>query len=202
MKNVLYIAWVVMFWQCHPEKNSLDKPERLMSQSEFANLLYDMNLLEGSISNFNFNMKMMSDTALSLYQGVFVKNGISYEDYVANQEYYILSNSMKEVSEIVLERVMEESKKYEGLEPIKSLSFVQLTQLFDTDGLTHFVEKDTQTTFHERMDSLLRFYRNHQDKLANFVIDSLSFETNIIKLKKGKDIFREPALFFNNKRNE
>jgi len=202
MRYILITTILLFFWQCNPEKNPIDKPEGFMSQKEFANLLYDMNVLEGSIANFNMDRELMRDTSVALYKGVFQKYGITYEIYKANQEYYVLSNTMKEVSEIALNRIVEESKQYEDLEPVKALSFIQLTQLFDTDGLSEFVNKDTNYTFPERMDSLLRFYRKNQDKLANFAIDSLSFETNIIKLKKGKDIFRGNSVFFNNKRNE
>jgi hypothetical protein len=109
---------------------------------------------------------------------------------------------MKEVSANVLRRVAKEAEKYKDIEPVKTLSFVQITQLLEYDNLIDFVNKDTSTNFVERMDSLLRFYRVHQSSLQEFAIDSLSFETNLIKLKKGTDIFRKKPMFFNNKPNE
>lgn len=202
MKQLIYIAVALIFFQCNPEKNFVEKPDSWMTQKEFEDLVYDMNILEGSIANFNLDRKLMRDTSLSLYQGVFDKHQIDYDTYKANQEYYILSNTMKEVSENVLRRVAKEAEKYKDIEPVKILSFVQVTQLLENDNLSDFVQSDTATTFAERMDSLLRFYRVHQSSLQEFAIDSLSFETNIIKLKKGADIFRKKPVFFNNKRNE
>ena len=202
MKQLIYIAVVLIFFQCNPEKNFVEKPDSLMTQKEFEDLVYDMNILEGGIANFNLDRNLMRDTSLSLYQGVFDKHHIDYDTYKANQEYYILSNTMKEVSANVLRRVAKEAEKYKDIEPVKTLSFVQITQLLEYDNLIDFVNKDTSTNFVERMDSLLRFYRVHQSSLQEFAIDSLSFETNLIKLKKGTDIFRKKPMFFNNKPNE
>lgn len=202
MKNLTFIFLALILFQCNPEKNSVEKPEGLMSQKQFSNLVYDMNVLEGSIANFNLDKELMRDTSLSMYKGVFEKYEINYDIYKANQEYYILSNLMKDISEVVFERVAKEAEQYEDIEEIKILSFVQLTQLFETDGLSNFINQDTTTTFPERMDSVLRFYRKNQPNLEDFAIDSISFETNIIKLKKGSDIFRKKSVFFNNKSNE
>ena len=202
MKNLTFIFLALIFFQCNPEKNSVEKPEGLMSQKQFSNLVYDMNVLEGSIANFNLDKELMRDTSLSMYKGIFEKYEINYDIYKANQEYYILSNLMKDISEVVFERVAKEAEQYEDIEEIKILSFVQLTQLFETDGLSNFINQDTTTTFPERMDSVLRFYRKNQSNLEDFAIDSISFETNIIKLKKGSDIFRKKSVFFNNKSNE
>ncbi len=202
MKKLVFIFIVFSLFQCGTEQNSVEKPSRLMPQKEFENLVYDLNVLEGSMANFNLDRELMRDTSVSLYQGVFNKYSIDYSVYKENQEYYILSNNMKEVSENVLERVQKEAERYKDIESLKVLSFVQLTQLFENDKLMDFVNNDTTTTFPERMDSLLRFYRNHQSSLRRFTIDSLSFETNMTKLKKGKDIFRRESVFYNNKINE
>lgn len=197
MNKLLLILGVLLLVQCIPDKITVSKPDHFLKKSAFAELMYDINLLEGNLSNINLDTKLMADTALGMYAGVFEKHGITYSIFQANQEYYILANKMKGIAETVLERVEKEAEQYKDLEAIRPVSFVQLNQLLTQEGMVDYMTNDTSSTYPERLDSVLRYFRTKPEKLAEFTIDSTSFEVAILKLKKGKDVYREQSIFFN-----
>lgn len=172
------------------------KPSPFIEKEQFINLIYDINVLEGSLSNFNLNKDLIKDSAMTLYKGIFQKHEITYEDFKNNQEYYVLTDKYKEISEKVLEKVKKEEEKYKDVTPVKIISFIQLSQLFEGDGLLPFFEKDTTKTYNQRLDSALSYYRINKHRLSSINLDSISFEVNIRKFKKGVDLFQQKKSIF------
>ena len=166
------------------------KPSLFIEKEQFIELIYDINILEGGLSNFNLNQDLVKDSAITLYKGVFDKYNISYEDFKNNQEYYVLTDKYKEISEKALEKVRKEEEKYKDVTPIISISFIQFSQLLDGDKLLSYFNTDTTKTYNQRLDSALIYYRINQHRLASINLDSISFEVNIRKFKKGTDLFQ------------
>jgi len=166
------------------------KPSPFIEKEEFVELIYDINLLEGGLSNFNLNQDLVKDSAMTLYKGVFEKHNISYEVFKNNQEYYVLTDKYKEVSEKALEKVRKEEEKYKDVTPVTIISFIQFSQLLDGDELLPYFNTDTTKTYNERLDSALIYYRINQHRLTSINLDSISFEVNIRKFKKGTDLFQ------------
>ena len=96
-----------------------------------------------------------------------------------------------------MEKVNQEAEKYKDVKEINFMSKEQYTQLFETDGWMDYFEKDTNSTYTERLDSALVYYRSHPEKLDQIGVDSFSFVINIAKIRKGKDIFRMNKKRFN-----
>lgn len=171
-------------------ENIAKKPSPFIEKDEFIDIIYDINILEGSLTNLNLNQDMIKDSAMTLYNGVFEKHSIDYPTFKSNQEYYVLTDKYKEVSEIVLERIKEEEIKYKDVTSIKTLSFVQFSQLLEQDGMLPFFNTDTVLNYGQRLDSALNYYRINQYRLESINMDSVSFEVNIRKLRKGRDLFQ------------
>lgn len=195
MKKTISIFVIFLIFGCQPESSVDNVPSNFIEKEKFIELIYEVNILEGNLSNFNLSRDVMKDSSMKLYKGLFEKYGIDYADFKENQEYYILTDQYKEVSEKVLEKVTAEMEKYKDVKPVRIMSFIQFTQLFDTDGLLEYMEEDTNSTYNERLDSVLRFYRKSPEKLKSFTLDSISFEVNVAKIRKGRDIFRKKNIF-------
>ena len=189
-KFTLIIIAFILIAQCKSENNIDDEPDNFLGKEKFTQLVYDINLLEGHLSNFNLNRDVMKDSAMKLYKGVFENYDIDYEDFKENQDYYILTDQYKEISQEVLDKITKEQVKYKDVKPVKIMSLVQFNELFKGDKLLVFMKEDSNTTYQERLDSVLRFYRNDPQKLEKVIMDSVSFEVNIAKLRTGNDLFR------------
>ena len=189
-KFTLIIIAFILIAQCKSENNIDDEPDNFLGKEKFTQLVYDINLLEGHLSNFNLNRDVMKDSAMKLYKGVFENYDIDYKDFKENQNYYILTDQYKEISQEVLDKITKEQVKYKDVKPVKIMSLVQFNELFKGDKLLVFMKEDSNTTYQERLDSVLRFYRNDPQKLEKVIMDSVSFEVNIAKLRTGNDLFR------------
>ncbi|MDB4088864.1 DUF4296 domain-containing protein [Flavobacteriales bacterium] len=166
------------------------KPDPFIEKEQFIELIYDINILEGGLSNFNLNQDIIKDSAMTMYKGIFEKHNVSFDDFKNNQEYYVLTDKYKEISEKVLEKVRKEEEKYKQVTPVKIISFIQFSALLEGDGLLPFFNKDTTKTYNQRLDSALYYYRINAHRLTSIDLDSISFEVNIRKFKKGADLFQ------------
>ncbi|MEN8929031.1 MAG: DUF4296 domain-containing protein [Flavobacteriales bacterium] len=193
---ILYAGLVSIFLNSCKSDSIGVKPDPFIEKDQFVDLIYDINLLEGGLSNFNIERSSVTDSAMTLYKGILAKHEVDYTTFKANQEFYVLMDKYKEVSEEVLARIVEKEREYEDIKPIKIISFIQLSELLEGDKLIEFFEKDTNTTYTQRLDSAMYFYRKRQYRLESIDLDSISFEVNIRKFKKGADLFRlEKAAF-------
>ena len=190
MKKLALICIGFSLFQCGSENSIDNEPDNFLDKDKFTQLIYDINLLEGNLLNFNLNRDVMKDSAMKLYKGVFKTYDIDYDDFKDNQDYYILTDQYKEISQEVLDRITKEHIKYTDVEPVQIMSLIQFKQLFEGDNLMGYMEKDTTGTYQERLDSIVQFYRNDPEKLNVVEMDSVSFEVNIAKLRKGSDLFR------------
>ncbi len=195
MNKFIYILAILFFFQCKPENNIDNVPSNFIEKEQFIQLVYEVNVLEGNFNNFNLNKDLMKDSSMRLYKGIFEKYKIDYEDFKENQEYYILTDQYKEVSEKALELVIAEAEKYKDVKPVVIMSYLQFTQLFETDEQLIYMQEDTNSTFDERLDSMLNYYKKNPKNLKDYSLDSLSFEVNIAKLRRGRDIFRKKTIF-------
>jgi hypothetical protein len=193
--NGFFLILFLFLGSCKSE-NIGKKPSPFIEKEQFIELIFDINVLEGGLSNFNLNQDLVKDSAMTLYKGIFEKYNIDHNDFKNNQEYYVLTDKYKEVSERVLEKVREEEEKYKDVTPIKIISFIQFSQLIEWDGFLPYFNTDTATTYSQRLDSVLSYYRINQYRLEGIPIDSLSFEVNIRKFKKGVDLFQQKKSVF------
>jgi hypothetical protein len=193
--NGSFLVLLLFFGSCKSE-NIGKKPSPFIKKEQFIELIYDINILEGGLSNFNLNQDLVKDSAMTLYKGVFEKHNIGYDDFKKNQEYYVLTDKYKEVSEKVLEKVRKEEEKYKDVTPVKVISFIQFSQLLEGDGFLPYFNEDTIKTYNERLDSALVYYRINQYRLTSINLDSISFEVNIRKFKKGIDLFQQKKSVF------
>lgn len=187
--NGFLFALFLFFGSCKSE-NIGKKPSPFIERDQFIELIYDINILEGSLSNFNLNKDLVKDSAMTMYKGIFEKYNISNKDFKNNQEYYVLTDKYKEVSERVLEKIREEEEKYKDVVPVKIISFIQFSQLLEEDKFLSYFKTDTVQTYNQRLDSALQYYRINQHRLESIDLDSISFEVNIRKFKKGTDLFQ------------
>lgn len=188
-------ASLLFFLSCRTE-GEVEQPSPFIEKDTFVEIMYDINILEGGLSNFNIDKKKVKDSAMTFYNGIFEKYNIDSKTFIANQQYYVLTDKYQEVSERVLEKIQAEEEKYKDVEAIKTLSFVQLSQLIEEDGFLPFFNTDTTKTYAQRLDSILGFYRINQYRLEGMPMDSISFEVNINKLKNGVDLFQQKKSLF------
>ena len=179
------------------------KPTPFIEREEFIEIIYDVNILEGGLSNLNMNQDLIKDSAMTLYNGIFEKYNIDFNTFKANQEYYVLSDKYKEVSERVLEKIKLEEEKYKNETAAKNMSFIQFSELLEGDKFLNYFNTDKTKTYVQRLDSALVYYRINKHRLASINMDSVSFELNVRKLKKGADLFQlEESVFKKNTNNE
>ncbi len=206
MKNtILYIAVIIVtVFGCKSENSMDNKPSKFIESDKFIQIVYDINVLEGGLENFNMNQFEFKDTAMQLYKGLFEKHGITYKTFKKNQDYYILTDQYKEITQKAADIASYELEQLKDITPIKNLSLVQFTQLLELDDLKTFIEiNDTISSFQEKLDSILNFYRINPSNLDQVTIDSLSFEVNIAKMRKRSNPFtREEKSVFKSKKNE
>ncbi|MEN8958291.1 MAG: DUF4296 domain-containing protein, partial [Flavobacteriales bacterium] len=139
---ILYAGLVSIFLNSCKSDSIGVKPDPFIEKDQFVDLIYDINLLEGGLSNFNIERSSVTDSAMTLYKGILAKHEVDYTTFKANQEFYVLMDKYKEVSEEVLARIVEKEREYEDIKPIKIISFIQLSELLEGDKLIEFFEKD------------------------------------------------------------
>jgi hypothetical protein len=193
--NGFFLTLFFFLGSCKSE-NIGKKPSPFIEKEEFIELVFDINILEGGLSNFNLNQDLVKDSAMTMYKGIFEKYNIDHNDFKNNQEYYVLTDKYKEVSERVLEKIREQEEKYKDVTPIKIISFIQFSQLLEGDGFLPYFNTDTTKTYSQRLDSVLSYYRINQYRLEGIPLDSISFEVNIRKFKKGTDLFQQKQSVF------
>lgn len=182
-----------------------NKPFNFIEKDKFVDIVYDINLLEGGLENVNMNQFEFKDTAMKLYKGIFEKHDISYKTFKKNQDYYILTDQYREITQLAADRASYELAKYGEIEPIKPMSLVQFSQLLELDKLLYFMENDTSFTFMQKMDSVTNYYRQNPQNFSVIDMDSLSFEVSMTQLRRSKNLFQKvPMEVFKSKtqRNE
>lgn len=179
-----------LFLACNSGRSSVKVPENKMEQTEFVNLLIDVNLLEGHLTNLNVNLRNIKELSLGQYKYIFKKYDISYAEYKENYDYYIQQDDYKDILQVVYDSLDSMSVRYENIEAYKEISFVQYKQLLQNDSITLFLQHDTLLSHDERVDTILNYYRNNQHKINAIGVDSIAFEKNILKFRKNKVLFK------------
>jgi len=190
---------IAFVFGCKSENSMDNKPAKFIESDKFMQIVYDINVLEGGLENFNMNQFEFKDTAMQLYKGLFEKYNITYTTFKENQDYYILTDQYKELTQRAADSASYELEKLKDITPIKPMSFIQFTQLLELDSLKNFVEYDTTLTYPEILDSLINFYRINPSNLDQITMDSLSFELNIAKMRKSSNPFKKMKKVFNKK---
>lgn len=175
---------------CKTEAERELEPSNKMDQNKFINLLLDVNLLEGYLTNLNVNLPAIQDTSLGRYKTIFTKYNLTYKDYKENYDYYIQQDNYKDILQVVLDSLDSLVIKYEKIEAQKELSFTDYKTLFAKDSLCYFLLKDTLLTHDQKVDTLLTFYQNNSQKLNEVGIDYTIFERNVLKFRQNKVLFR------------
>lgn len=179
-----------------------NKPSKFIEPGKFIQIVYDINVLEGGLENFNMNQFEFKDTAMQLYKGLFEKYDLTYETFKNNQDYYILTDQYKDITQRAADSTSYELEKLKDITPIKMMSFIQFSQLLEVDDFKNFMEYNTILNYQEKLDSLLSFYRNNTSELDKITMDSISFEVNIGKMRKSSNPFIKVKEVFKSKKNE
>ena len=202
-KSILYIAVVITtVFGCKSENSMDNKPSKFIEPGKFIQIVYDINVLEGGLENFNMNQFEFKDTAMQLYKGLFEKYDLTYETFKNNQDYYILTDKYKDITQRAADSASYELEKLKDITPIKMMSFIQFSQLLEVDDFKNFMEYNTILNYQEKLDSLLSFYRNNTSELDKITMDSISFEVNIGKMRKSSNPFIKVKEVFKSKKNE
>jgi len=198
----LFIISVLFFASCGIG-NKYEKPKPFIEQDKFVELIYDINILEGGLSNLNISQDVIKDSAMTMYNGIFEKYNIDFNTYKENQEYYVLAGDYKQIAEKVLEKIKAEEEKYINEAAAKNMSFIQFSELLEGDNFLNYFKTDKTKTYSQRLDSALFYYRINKHRLGSIDIDSVSFEVNIRRFKKGSDLFQlEQSVFKKSTNNE
>lgn len=165
-------------------------PDNLLSREQFSNVLYEVNLLEGYLTNQNIGIPNIRDNSLGQYKTVLEKLGVTYEQYQQNYEYYVQQEDFKTISEEVLKRLKAKEQELKDIPELKQMSFGEFKLLLKQDKFDVHFKNDTNENIVFKLDSVLTFYRKNQDKLKLIHIDSLSFETSIKRYKNDEKLFQ------------
>ena len=189
MKKITIIIFFSLFIFGCSEEISLEKPKKEIDKETFANIIYDISLLEGHMASYNLNQEVFKDSSRQMYQAIFDKYKINKEDFKENNDYYLLTEEYQAISNKVLERIKIEELKYKDVKPFTTISFVQFNQLLEKDNFVEFFKKDTMFSYQKKIDSVLNFYRKNSHQLASLNIDSLNFELNIKNIRRNKKFY-------------
>lgn len=190
-KYFLYIiVSIALFISCKNEVKPIVEPNNKLSEKKFINLLLDVNLLEGYLTNINVNLPAIQDTSLGQYKTIFDKYNITYKDYKENYDYYIQQDNYKDILLAVKDSLDTLGVKYEKIEAQKQISFTEYKALFEKDSVAYFLLHDTVLTHHQKVDSLLNFYKLNAKKLKEMNLDFNTFERNVLKFRKSKTLFK------------
>lgn len=184
------IIILALLFSCKSEKNAVTEPNKKLPQNEFINLLLDVNLLEGYLTNLNVNLPAIKDTSLGQYKAIFNKYNLTYNEYKGNYDYYIQQDNYKDILQKVKDSLDTLAVKYEKIEAQKQISFTEYKSLFEKDSVAYFLLNDTILSLDEKVDSLLIFYKNNNQKLKEIGIDYPVFDKNVLKFRKNKVLFK------------
>ena len=94
LHTIIVLAFLV---SCQSEASKVTEPSNKLSQNDFKNLLLDVNLLEGYLTNLNVNLPAIKDTSLGQYKTIFNKYNLTYKEYKENYDYYIQQDNYKDI---------------------------------------------------------------------------------------------------------
>ncbi len=81
-KNLLYsfLIFTLVFFSCNLSNEvTVEKPEKYIEKNQFEEILYEVNVLEGFIHNFNLNQRELKDSAFGHYEAIYEQYGVSYQ---------------------------------------------------------------------------------------------------------------------------
>lgn len=190
MINKLYILIAFTGLLSCTESNAVQKPNKLISQQEFKNILYEVNLLEGYLTNQNVNIPNIRNNSLGMYKSVIEKYGLTYEVYQENYAYYSQQSNFTDISTDVLNRLKEKEVELQNVPELKQMSFGEFKQLLKQDSFDVYFKNDTNNSLIIKLDTILTYYKANTDKLSIINIDSVSFESSIMRYKKDETLFK------------
>lgn len=190
MIKKLYIIIVFSSLLSCSESHVVPTPSKLISQEQFANILYEVNLLEGYLTNQNVNIPNIRNNSLGMYKSVIEKYGLTYEVYQENYAYYSQQSNFSDISTDVLNRLKEKETSLQNVPELKQMSFGEFKQLLKKDSFDVYFKKDTSENLLFKLDTILNFYRANSKKLSIINIDSVSFESSVMRYKKDETLFK------------
>ena len=136
-KNLIYLLLVLALSSCYTEnKPATEPPESLLSKELVIELITDLQLAEGIISNNRLDKTLTKrDFKDSIYQVIFEHYQITAEQMKENLDYY---NNDPEQMEKMYEQVLTNLSKYESEIIVKEVN--QDTVLIKKDTVIHKVK--------------------------------------------------------------
>lgn len=187
-KNLLYIFFTfILLVQCG-KKNEVEKPKNFIEKETFKNILIDVNLLEGYLTNLNVNLPNVRDESLGKYKDILTKHGVSYENYKENYAYYIQQEDFKMLQQEILDSLNQLEIELQNAPEIEELTFPQFIELIEDESLINLISVDS-LSHKEIVDSIEHFYQINIQKVIDLGIDTVSLSHGLNKLRGNKMMF-------------
>lgn len=133
-KIVSIVACVLFLWSC---KSEVEKPEKLFSEEQMVDMIYDLTILEAIKNN---NPSFLEDKSIDPYTYIYKKYKIDSLQFVQNNKYY--ASDVKEYAKIyekVLSRI--EQNKSEADTLMKKESKTTTLQPMSKDSILNIKKK-------------------------------------------------------------
>ncbi len=175
---------------CKNKDVTVEVPKNLIDKNKFVEVLVDVNLLEGHLTNLNVNMPEIKNNSLGKYKSIFERHGIDNTTYQSSYDYYVQQDVYKEMVDSALAKLTILENKLLKVPDVKQMSLPQFRQLIIIDSMVDFLEVDSVHTREFIIDSLLSYYQKHNDKIVSIGLDSLSFHSSMMNMRKNKLLFK------------
>jgi len=133
-KIVSLLACVLFLWSC---KSEVEKPEKLFSEEQMVDMIYDLTILEAIKNN---NPSFLENKSIDPYTYIYTKYKIDSLQFVQNNKYY--ASDVKEYAKIyekVFSRI--ELNKSEVDTLLKKESKKNTIQLISKDSILNIKNK-------------------------------------------------------------
>lgn len=191
MKNWIYsIIMVISILGC-TRGISVKEPEILLTEDEMTNILIEVNLLEGYLTNLNVSMPYIRDESLGKYKSILKKYDITFETYKENYDYYAQQHNFKEIQQKILDSlsVLETNLQDAPMTLEKELTYPQFRQLMESDNHIGLIKNSSFNEI-QVMDSLARFYDRFPEKVQQIGMEMPSFKKSLEKIKVNKLLYQ------------
>jgi len=193
--NKILVSLLVVFLltACGEKSEQENLKDGLLNKEEFANLMMDVQLVEGHLNTNRVNQVFVTDSANHYYKEIFEKHGITLQLYKENMKYYVARPKMLESIYIEVEKqLLAQEKQYENVlidvPAISPINRPTLTKIIKEDTLAFKLIYDSTLSYVEIKDSIFSLFNDSILKVYN--TNELSFQQSFNVSTHSKPMFR------------